>query len=147
MAFAFTACKKNSDGKVVIMASMPETTSNSKTYLDNDWVNWSNFDEMLVCDLQSTEGEDHVWLEVEGGQHTKTAIFYGKPDFFAHLEMDDKSYTAFYPIVSDTLFGDDSVTLVIPKVQSFEKNSFATNTYPMYAFNKANYLCNCKKHC
>lgn len=81
MAFAFTACKKNSDGKVVIMASMPETTSNSKTYLDNDWVKWSNFDEILVRDLQSTEGEDHVWLEVEGGQHTKTATFYGKPDF------------------------------------------------------------------
>ena len=135
MTFAFTACNKNNDGKIAIKAGMPETTSDSKTYLDGDWVKWSNYDEILVVDKQSTEIEDHVWLEVGAGQHTKTATFYGDINFFSHLETDDNSYTAFYPVASETSIKTDSVYVVIPEVQTFVENSFAANTYPMYASN------------
>lgn len=135
MTFAFTACNKNNDGKIAIKAGMPETTTDGKTYLQGDVVKWSNNDEILVVDKQSTEIENYVWLEIGAGQNTKTATFYGDIDFFSHLETDDNSYTAFYPVASETLVKTDSVYVVIPEEQTFVKNSFAANTYPMYAHN------------
>lgn len=134
MTFAFTACNKNNDGKVAIKVSMPETSSDSKTYLVGNSVKWSGGDQITVFDPSLTE-ENYLQLTLASGAGQTKATFYGDAGFFDKLDT-DSAYMAFYPVNEITGITDnDSVYMVIPTTQTFVENSFSPNTYPMYAKN------------
>jgi len=139
MAFAFTACKKNTDtnGKVAIKVSMPTTYSDGKTYLDGNMVKWSAGDKITVFDPAKTEGDKFVELTLASGANQTNALFYGDSSFFNQLDT-DSVYSAFYPVDATSGITEDKVVIEVPAAQTFVENSFSPNTYPMYAKNDHN---------
>lgn len=129
VALAFTACKKNETNSVTFKASMPQTTSDSRTHINqNNWVVWDENNQITVF---NNDGSAYIEPVIKSGEEATAATFEGDANFLANIETPNK-YTAFYPVANND---GTNITFDIPTQQSYVEDSFEDNLYPMYATN------------
>ena len=130
VALAFTSCKKNeTNSTVTFKATMPQTVSDSRTYMDDyGFVLWSGNEQLAVYNLAGERDK----ATYKSGKDSGVANFVGDGTFFANITSPNE-YVAYYPVVSP-----DEVKMVLPDEQQFVAYSFDNNLYPMYALNDAN---------
>jgi hypothetical protein len=137
VALAFTSCKKKeTNGTITFKASINQPTYDGRTHIgpyggNNYVVLWNANDQIDVFN-EASEKETYIANNVND-QSTLVATFDGNASFLSNLYMKDK-YTAFYPAVGES---EGFITLTIPQMQSHRSTTFANNTYPMWARNKA----------
>ena len=136
-AFAFTACEKADNNKVMRFTatiSQPETKTHASE--SSDYLVWDEGDKILVCN-PAGESKEYVVSSIDEHVATFTVSDPEKVDFVSQLETQD--FTAFYPnAVSD----GENVRMAIPSVQTHVPNhNFPNGTYPMVGFNEGTNFC------
>lgn len=136
VALAFTSCKKKeTNGTITFKASINQPTDGRThigPYGSNNYVVLWNANDKIDVFNEAGEKETYTANNVND-QSTLVATFDGNASFLSNLYQKDK-YTAFYPAAGES---EGYITLTIPQTQSYRSTTFANNTYPMWARNKA----------
>ena len=128
VALAFTACKKNDTQKVSFTATMPQTTTDARTHVQDMDLVWDEGNTIAVV----KEGTVKDFTLVSATAKVATFTAEGADvEFVQALETAD--YTAFYP---NAVEDGNSMRLAIPAEQNYTTFGIIVNDlYPMVGFN------------
>lgn len=130
-ALALAGCKKNEQtGSVTLKATLPPTTSESKTEIGTDnWLVWSSNDQIVMYGYT-----DNATSEATARNFTVATADVGKTAAtFIGTELPEADYyKAFYPAQNVGFDEENRPMIHMDSVQSFVNGNFTTNTYPMF---------------